>query len=286
VELSNLNDEGIGAVKRAACEMLMAVRYERKMKSKRITEILNRVTVFKPERRDQKERGPSIPESVLEEKKRLKSGGAKQKKRTEKDIELEHGGPGIYSMDYRKLYQLENPEWRYDIKPEILDGQNVSDFVDPEIDKRLAELEIEEDQLLEEWKKQMDELPELDIPERKKNRPGPKGDKHGGAVLRARSKSRNRKREEPEVGEDQEREVKKPRSGSSVGARSKSRPAAERSRSIGSVKLQKKADKLVRHSHKRIARTARAGEGDKRVLNNMPKHLFSGKRGIGKTDRR
>jgi hypothetical protein len=31
---------------------------------------------------------------------------------------------------------------------------------------------------------------------------------------------------------------------------------------------------------------ARAGEGDHRIWDMKPKHLFSGKRGIGKTDRR
>jgi nucleolar GTP-binding protein len=33
-------------------------------------------------------------------------------------------------------------------------------------------------------------------------------------------------------------------------------------------------------------RDARAGEGDRKIPSLMPKHLFSGKRGIGKTDRR
>jgi nucleolar GTP-binding protein len=33
-----------------------------------------------------------------------------------------------------------------------------------------------------------------------------------------------------------------------------------------------------------MQKMARKGEGDRIIPNEMPKHLFSGKRGIGKTD--
>lgn len=55
--------------------------------------------------------------------------------------------PGVYSADLRKHYQLDNPEWKYDIMPELLDGHNIMDFVDPDIDAKLAELEREEEEL-------------------------------------------------------------------------------------------------------------------------------------------
>jgi len=35
-----------------------------------------------------------------------------------------------------------------------------------------------------------------------------------------------------------------------------------------------------------IAKFARKGEGDRHIFDMKPKHLFTGKRGIGKTDRR
>lgn len=31
----------------------------------------------------------------------------------------------MYNSDLRKLYDLKDPEWRYDIMPEIIDGKNV-----------------------------------------------------------------------------------------------------------------------------------------------------------------
>ena len=59
----------------------------------------------------------------------------------------ENGGAGVYSADLRKHYLLEDDDWKYDIMPEILNGKNVADFVDPEIEEKLAELEREEDEL-------------------------------------------------------------------------------------------------------------------------------------------
>lgn len=42
---------------------------------------------------------------------------------------------------------VEDDSWRHDILPEIMEGHNIADFVDPEIDKRLEELEREEELL-------------------------------------------------------------------------------------------------------------------------------------------
>lgn len=47
----------------------------------------------------------------------------------------------------RKKWQLEDDSWKYDIMPEIMDGRNVADFVDPDIEAQLAQLEKEEDAL-------------------------------------------------------------------------------------------------------------------------------------------
>ncbi len=32
----------------------------------------------------------------------------------------------MYNADVRKLYDLKDPAWKYDILPEIIDGHNVS----------------------------------------------------------------------------------------------------------------------------------------------------------------
>ena len=47
-----------------------------------------------------------------------------------------------------------------------------------------------------------------------------------------------------------------------------------------------KAQILADKGQRKMQKMARKGEGDRIIPNEMPKHLFSGKRGIGKTDRR
>ena len=54
----------------------------------------------------------------------------------------------MYSCDESKRYLLEDAGWRRDIVPEIMDGHNIADFVDPDIDAKLEALEREEDAAL------------------------------------------------------------------------------------------------------------------------------------------
>ena len=62
----------------------------------------------------------------------------------------ENGGPGVWSMDDRELYDLKKDEWRFDAVPENMNGKNISDYMDSDIDAKLTRLEEEEDQLLRE----------------------------------------------------------------------------------------------------------------------------------------
>ena len=42
---------------------------------------------------------------------------------------------------------LANEEWKSDIMPEIMDGKNIADFIDPDILEKLDALEREEEKL-------------------------------------------------------------------------------------------------------------------------------------------
>ena len=42
---------------------------------------------------------------------------------------------------------LDNPAWKRDIMPEIIDGKNIMDYVDPDIEAKLEALEMEEEAL-------------------------------------------------------------------------------------------------------------------------------------------
>lgn len=148
IPMSNMTQEGITTVLHTGCDMLLAHRIEKKMAAtSKMTDLSNRLIITQPTPRDNKVRAPQIPESVLAARAAKAKGVEPEKRKTERDLELASGGPGIYNVDLRKNYLLENPDWKYDIIPEIMDGKNIADFVDPDIEKRLAELEAEEAQL-------------------------------------------------------------------------------------------------------------------------------------------
>ena len=67
----------------------------------------------------------------------------KNKKKTERDIELEQGDD--YGLDFNKRFLLENPTEKYDVIPEHWHGHNIADYIDPDIMKKLDELEKEEE---------------------------------------------------------------------------------------------------------------------------------------------
>ena len=37
----------------------------------------------------------------------------------------------------KEHFMLDNPDWKYDLVPEIMDGKNIGDFVDADILERL-----------------------------------------------------------------------------------------------------------------------------------------------------
>lgn len=182
--MSAMNAVGLAAVKKAACEALLERRVEQKTRSAaKMSSVLNRLTVTQPAERDARERPASIPESVLaaraerarierdaRERFRSERGGDFQDRLDLEEAETEagraaagafstfsgtllrdevraHGGAGAYSVDLRRHYQLHNPDWTGDEIPQMLDGKNVADFVDPDIEARLEQLEREEEEL-------------------------------------------------------------------------------------------------------------------------------------------
>ncbi|RMZ73317.1 nucleolar GTP-binding [Pyrenophora seminiperda CCB06] len=90
-------------------------------------------------------RETSIPEAVLNKKKYNKDDP--DRPMLERDHEEENGGAGVYNIDLRKNYLLASDEWKHDRIPEVFKGQNVYDFIDPDIEEKLAALEAEEEKL-------------------------------------------------------------------------------------------------------------------------------------------
>lgn len=167
--MSNMSEEGVSEVKALACDRLLASRVESRISGRKVEGVMNRLQVFHPEARDNLDRDVCIPESVkkaqefgnLKNKRKSRIGYAQTKddvtsdddmdmdetKKTARDLMWENGGPGVWAPDYREIYDLKNPEWRFDTIPEILDGKNIMDYIDPDIETKLAALEKEEEQL-------------------------------------------------------------------------------------------------------------------------------------------
>ncbi|CBZ29991.1 putative nucleolar GTP-binding protein [Leishmania mexicana MHOM/GT/2001/U1103] len=147
ITASTLTDVGVGDLKTVACDMLLAHRSEQKEGSGRYQAIQNRLYCATPQQRDELERPAFVPASVLQE--RVTGEPPRQRRKTERDYEWENGGPGQYQRNERKTWDLENPEWVEDIIPDIMDGHNIYDNIDPDIHQRLVELEAEEEARLE-----------------------------------------------------------------------------------------------------------------------------------------
>ncbi|KAI6165980.1 P-loop containing nucleoside triphosphate hydrolase protein [Pisolithus thermaeus] len=145
VQVSCYSEEGVMHLKNIACDALLAHRVETKLKGNKVNSIANRVHVSIPTPRDDIERPPFIPDAVKEKRKYDKNDPDKRK--LLRDVEAEQGGPGVYSINLKSSYLLTNPEWKMDTMPEIMDGKNIVDFVDPDIAEKLEALEREEERL-------------------------------------------------------------------------------------------------------------------------------------------
>lgn len=117
MEMSSAKEENVDAVKAMACDLLLDERFEKKINSEKLSEYINRIAVIRP--KEVREKAESF-------------------------------------ICSREITEIENeqeryfvaPEYKYDIVPEIVDGKNVADFFDPDIEKKLGEIEEEEEKLL------------------------------------------------------------------------------------------------------------------------------------------
>nr|KAG5700521.1 hypothetical protein BaRGS_025233 [Batillaria attramentaria] len=317
--MSTVTEDGVMNVKTQACERLLAHRVENKIRTKKVTDIQNRLHVAMPTKRDEKARPPCIPPSVL--KKRAAMQVDAKRRKLERDIELEEGDD--YTLDLRKTWDLKNPDEKYDVLPEVWMGKNVADFIDPDIMQKLEELEKEE--ALREQAGLYDEDEESEDEETQDMRKTARKirEKKKIMILESREKRRVQKAKLPRTGkkvdpDDMEEQLEelgvefdasgennfgrmRSRSASRKALKRKREESAEprsvsRARSSSQAPRDKsgmrdatmvsKAKKVARKAQKPRNMDAKKGEGDRVILNMKPKHLFAGKRKGGKTQRR
>ncbi|EED93999.1 nucleolar gtp-binding protein 1, partial [Thalassiosira pseudonana CCMP1335] len=147
--MSNVSEEGVSQVKNQACDKLLAARVDSRVSGNKVDSVMNRLQVVYPTARDGITREAFIPDSVLKE--REEGEKKSKKKKSPRELMWENGGPGVWAPDYREQYDLADPEWRFDAIPQILDGKNIADYVDPDIEEKLRLLEEEEEQLQAEY---------------------------------------------------------------------------------------------------------------------------------------
>lgn len=152
LQLSCTTEEGIMIVRNAVCDRLLAERNAQKLKAGtntsgevtgRLGDLLRRIHVAQPLGGVTRE--AFIPEAVASRIRYEKDDP--NRPRTERDLEIEGGGPGVYSIDLKKNYVGINEDEIHDKIPEFLNGRNVVDYIDPEIVAKLATLEAEEERL-------------------------------------------------------------------------------------------------------------------------------------------
>ncbi|EGV65915.1 Nucleolar GTP-binding protein 1 [Yamadazyma tenuis] len=152
IEIMNtscVEEENVMQVRNQACEKLLASRIEQKLKgAARVSNVLNKIHVAKPAQRDDLDRPAFIPDSVKELEKYDPLDPNRRK--LARDIEAENGGAGVFSINLKDKYLLEDEEWKNDVMPEVLDGKNVYDFLDADIAAKLQALEEEEEKLEQE----------------------------------------------------------------------------------------------------------------------------------------
>lgn len=176
--MSNITEHGVSQVKNAACDKLLEARVDARVSSNKVDNVMNRLQVFHPAPRDNVKRDVCIPESIKQQQdeegsrvkpQRSRTGYAPtvddtknddntddaamedaSAKKTARDLMWENGGPGVWAPDYRAIYDLKDNSWKFDSIPEIMNGKNIADYIDPDIEAKLAQLEEEEAQLIKE----------------------------------------------------------------------------------------------------------------------------------------
>lgn len=158
LQLSCITNEGVQEVKNVACDRLIADRVAAKLKSGqasqaatadtptgRLGDLLARIHVARPLEGAVSE--TFIPEAVRNGTLKKYDQSDPERRKLERDIEEENGGAGVYNIDLKKFYDLADPEWSHDRVPEFYNGKNIADYVDPDIEEKLAALEVEEERL-------------------------------------------------------------------------------------------------------------------------------------------
>jgi len=302
--------------------------------------------------RDDRRRTPVVPPAADKDMEKDETTLQKMQRQFEESMKVEQEEtamwargevPGMNTKVWEGRYLLKDPEWRFDNIPQLIDGKNIADFVDADIEQMLDELEREEDERmakLEEENANASQESELDDEEvriitairKKRSLMKKKAQMQSGGntlnIIRKRDqtfddlkthlKSRgfDQGQADDTVGSIRDLAGSRSRSASRMG-RKRDRDDRKEEENEGMTEIERKKARREEKSRSRVlsltpkpgsgmkdlqealvakrkleaARKPRnllgkKGEGDRVIPTQRPRHLFSGKRGIGKTQRR
>ncbi|OIR58093.1 MAG: nucleolar GTP-binding protein 1 [Amphiamblys sp. WSBS2006] len=301
--LSSQKEDGVFETRNIACDLLLEARVDQK--AGKAASVMNRLRVSRPDGMDPASREPHIPGNYRERV---------EIEEVERDIELKHGGAGVYSIDLKKKYLLPENE-KYDVIPEICNGKNIADFVDPLLEEKLAQIEIEEDYLQRTGAYDIEPVDDetknvrhiADMIERRRGAfmEKKKLENRGtdAAVKRKLQKIRKDPETERDTAEDglsemRQRLLSKAQKTGTVSTGTQislmgSGPVSvsgnvrdRRLLGIGSEKDLVRVNRILKLVHRKRRMLGKKGEGDNEIPDKKPKHMFSGKMGRGKRNRR
>ncbi|CXH83302.1 nucleolar GTP-binding protein 1, putative [Plasmodium berghei] len=235
-------------------------------------------------------------------------------RKLEIDLQNENGGAGVYSVDIRKNYSIDE-EYKYDVIPEIYNGKNISDFIDINIEQKLLELEKEEEMMFDNdvqidplWfktkkvlEKMAMKLKELKLNAKLNEEKQPIYHKRNKTVEEIEKKldelNIDKKKVLKSMTEKSRKStiksIKKDKVKKFISKRKQIKDdiyndPTQKSKiylSTSTELQRKKAYKLNKVAYRKIEKGTK-GEADRSIPSKKPRHLFSGKRPIGKTSRR
>ncbi|KAI5180936.1 nucleolar GTP-binding protein [Nematocida sp. AWRm80] len=273
VEVSSLDEVNVDLAKNTACEHLLEHRVELKLQEKRLEEFRTMLEI----------RNPAVDPDY---KRVTETDEFGVRNTTQKQLEQQAKERGEkFFPDLNKDYFMPE-DWKYTPIPEILDGKNIADYIDKDIEEKLLKLEEEEDHYIREVYPREYNLLEKTERENKQKIRDSKIIKRVIGLSKERASLPDRmkvtalckKQEAKTRSEGEQLSYPPPKTILPVPA-----PHVD-NRLLQITSEQKKQLQVLDTRVKKILKGKH--ESDRMHLTDTPKHLFSGKRKGGKAQRR
>jgi len=158
-DCSTVTRDGLIDLKNAICNDLLSKRVHEKLrntKGEAKTMLMDRLRIAQPVKRDDVVRAAYVPTGFKAKKKLVpndkeilgpmpKAQFVPESKRIQTESDLYEELTDDYVLQIQKHWDLPKPEQKWDTIPEIWNGKNIADYIDPEIEEKVKALLAEEE---------------------------------------------------------------------------------------------------------------------------------------------